>query len=134
MRSFIGPIITALAFASAVPAAAQPKPASGQSALVRAAATRDPAAERESYMQRARDEMAIWQRKLDDFGAKSEAKATAAQARTAKALDSAWAETKTASARLEAAGAADWESAKASYGKASHKLAMAWQKVDSGKK
>ncbi|MDR3464518.1 MAG: hypothetical protein P4M07_01105 [Xanthobacteraceae bacterium] len=133
MRIVIGPIIAALALAGALPAAAQSKPASDQ-APVRVATTRDPAAERETYMQRARDEMGIWQQKLNDFTTRAEARGTAAQTKAMKALDGAWAETKAASARLEAAGAADWNSAKASYRSASHKLAMAWQKVDAGKK
>ncbi len=133
MRIVIGPIIATLALAGVLPAAAQSKPPSDQ-APVRVAATRDPTAARETYLQRARDEMGTWQQKLNDFTTATVAGETAEQAKAKKALDSAWAETKAASARLEAAGAADWERAKAAYSKASHKLAMAWQKVDPGKK
>jgi hypothetical protein len=133
MKILVVPIIATLALAGVLPAAAQSKPASDQ-AMARVAMTRDPAAERETYMQRARDEMGTWQQKLNDFTSRVEAGETAEQARAKKALDSAWAATKTASARLEAASAADWDSAKAGYSKASHKLAMAWQKVDPGKK
>jgi hypothetical protein len=53
------------------------------------------------------------------------------EASASKDLDSAWAETKTASSRLETAGEKDWDSAKASFKTASDKLAMAWQKVNS---
>jgi hypothetical protein len=133
MRIIIAPVIATLVLAGALPAAAQSKPASGQT-TVGVATPRDPTAERETTMQRARDEMGIWQQKLNDFTTRAEGRGTAAQAKAIKALDSAWAETKAASARLEAAGAADWDSAKAAYRKASHKLAMAWQKVDAGKK
>jgi len=133
MRILIGPIIATLALAGTLPAAAQTRPAPDQ-AQVRVATTRDPAAERETFTQRARDEMGVWQQKFNDLSARVEARGTAAQARAMKAIDSAWADTKTASERLEAAGAEDWDGAKASYKKASHKLALAWQKIDPEKK
>jgi hypothetical protein len=134
MKILIVPILATLTLAGALPAAAESKPATGQAAPVRPATTRDPAAGRETFMQRARDEMGIWQQKLNDFTTKAEASGAAAQVKAKKSLDSAWADTKTASARLETAGAADWESAKASYRKASHKLAVAWQKIAHEKK
>lgn len=94
------------------------------------ATTRDPAAERNSYTQRAQDEVRIWEQKLHDFNAKVQASASEAKASATKELNDAWAQTKTASARLETAGEKDWGSAKASFQTASHKLAVAWHKLN----
>jgi hypothetical protein len=130
MKIFIAPlVIGTLALAGASPAAAQSKPLSDQGVSV-GVATRDSTAERSSYKQKAQDEIRIWQQKLDDFDAKMKAKATEAQTSASKDLDDAWTQTKMASARLETAGEADWVSAKVSFQTASHKLAVAWQKVN----
>jgi hypothetical protein len=132
MRSFIAPLlIGVLVLAGASPAAAQLKPASDQKGVsVGMAPTRDAAAERENYTQKAQDEVRIWQQKLHNFDAKAQVKATEAEASASKALDQAWTETKTASARLETAGRKDWDSAKASFKTASDKLAVSWHKVN----
>jgi len=130
MNIFIAPlVIGTLALAGASPAAAQSKPLSDQNVSV-GVATHDSTAERSIYKQKAQDEIRIWQQKLDDFDAKMKAKATEAQTSASKDLDDAWTQTKMASARLETAGEADWGSAKVSFQTASHKLAVAWQKVN----
>ena len=130
MRIAIAPLlIGTLVLAGASPAAAQSKPAS-EGVSVGMAPTRDAAIERESYTQKAQDDVRIWQQKLHDFDAKAEVKATDARASAAKDLDEAWSETKTASARLETAGEKDWNSAKASFKTASDKLAVSWHKVN----
>jgi hypothetical protein len=132
MRLFFAPMmIGMLALAGASPAAAQSKTGSGQGTSVGMSATRDAATERSSYTHHAQDEVQIWQQKLHDFDAKMRVNATKAEASASKDLDSAWAETQTASSRLETAGEKDWDSAKASYKTASDRLASAWQKVGS---
>jgi hypothetical protein len=129
MKILIAPlVIAALALASTLPAAAQSKPDNGTS--VGMATTHDPAADRNSYTQKAQGEMHMWEQKLQDFNAKAETKATAAETSASKDLDSAWAETRTASSQLETVSEKDWDSAKASFQTASHKLAVAWQKVN----
>ncbi len=131
MRIFIAPlVIGTLALAGASPAAAQSKPVSGQGISIGAANSGDSMAERNSYKQKAQDEIRIWQQKLNDFDAKVQVKATDAQTSASKDLDDAWTQTKMASARLETAGEADWSSAKASFKKESDKLAVAWHKVN----
>jgi hypothetical protein len=131
MRIAIAPLlIGTLVLAGASPAAAQSKPASNQGVSIGVASTRDAAAERESYTQKAQSEVRIWQQKLHDFDAKARVKATKAQADASKDLDEAWTETKTASARLETAGEKDWDSAKTSFKTASDKLAVSWHKVN----
>jgi hypothetical protein len=111
-----------------MPAASQSDPGTGAS--VRLVATHDSTADRETYTQKARDEMQLWQQKLHDFDAKAQAKATDAQTRASKDLDSAWTEAKSASDRLDTAGVKDWSRAKASFQTASHKLDLAWRKID----
>lgn len=135
MRMLIAPMLLGtLAVAVVSPAAAQSKPVSDKGTSVGVATTRDPAAERDSYTQRARDEVRIWEQKLHDFDAKVKASANAAKAGSTKDLDDAWAQTMTASARLETAGEKDWGSAKTSFQTASHKLAVAWHKLNPGDK
>jgi hypothetical protein len=131
MRIFIAPmLLVTLAFAGASPAAAQSKPVSDKGTSVGVATTRDPAAERNSYTQKAQDEVRIWEQKLQDFNAKVQASASRAKASATKDLNDAWAQTKTASARLETAGEKDWASAKTSFQRASHKLTVAWHKLN----
>jgi hypothetical protein len=132
MRIAIAPLlIGTLVLAGASPATAQSKPASDQKGMsVGMAPTRDAAAERETYTQKAQADVRVWQQKLHDFDAKTEVKATDAQASASKDLDQAWTETKTASARLQTAGEKDWNSAKASFKTASDKLAVSWHKVN----
>jgi hypothetical protein len=115
-----------------LPAASQSGLGSGAS--VRLVANHDSTADRETYTQKARDEMQLWQEKLHDFDAKAQAKARDAQTRASKDLDSAWTEAKSASDRLDTAGEKDWSRAKASFQTASHKLDLAWRKIDPGNK
>jgi hypothetical protein len=131
MRHFNVPIaIAMLTLAGASPAAAQSKPASDQGTSVGMATPRDAAAERNSYTQQAQDEVRVWERKLNDFDAKAQVKATDAKTRASKDVDDAWAQTKTAFARLETAGEKDWDSAKTSFKSASDKLAVSWKRVN----
>jgi hypothetical protein len=130
MKIFIVPIVIAtLAFGGTSAAVAQTKPGAEQGTSVGMAPVRNAASERESYMQTAQAEMRIWQQRLNDFDAKVQVKATEAETGAAKDLDSAWAETKTASARLETAGVKDWDSAKVSFNIASDKLDAVWRKL-----
>jgi len=116
-----------VAMAGALPAAAQsiqPTP-SASSAQMASVSTAD----RESYVQKAREEMQQWQLKLQDLSEKARTKATEANIAAQKDFNQAWTEADTASQKLETASAADWESAKSSFNKASQKLAAVWQKI-----
>ena len=131
MKALLAPImIGLLAIACASPAAAQPKPTPGQSETIGAATPRTTPDDKTSYLQQTKDEMRLWDQKLHDFNAKVQIKATAAQTKASKELDAAWADTKSASSRLETAGELDWAKAKASFKTATAKLAMAWQKIN----
>ncbi len=120
-------IIGPLALAAVLPAAGQTLRMPQPSTSVRLAAISD--LDRETYTQKARAEMLVWQQKLHEFGERTKAKTTDAQTKATNDLDQAWADTKTASARLETAAAEDWESAKTSFRNASDKLAVAWQNI-----
>lgn len=136
MKIFIALImIGLLALAGAAPAAAQSKSDKGTS--VGAAATDDPAAERNNFTNHAQDEMRMWEQKLHDFNAKPKTNVTEAQTAASRNLDSAWAETKTAWTQLVhvglnvgTAGPNAWASAQADFQTASQKLAAAWQKAN----
>lgn len=134
MRFLVGPIIAALALASAVPAAGQSNLGSGSGASVRFAAAHDSTAGREAYTQKARDDMQEWQRKLQAFGGKIQADATQARNSAADDLNKAWTRADAASRRLETVSSEDWDSAKISFKRASRKLDLAWRKIDLGKK
>jgi hypothetical protein len=125
-------IIGPLLFAGTFPIHSQTLRHPDRNGFVQLAAA-DPA-ERDTYMQKARAEMLVWKQKLQEFGDKTKANATKAQAKASSELDEAWSQTKAASARLETAAAKDWESAKTSYRNASDKLALAWQNIGAEKK
>jgi hypothetical protein len=120
-------VIAPLALAAALPAAGQTLRTPQQNTPIRLAAISD--TERTTYTEKARAEMLVWQQKLHDFGERSKVKATDAQTKATNDLNQAWANTKTASARLETAAAEDWESAKTSFRNASDQLAVAWRNI-----
>jgi type II secretory pathway pseudopilin PulG len=131
MNNFIAALMLgAFAIAAVSPAPAQSTPLSRQTGTVDVADSRDALGERRSYLQQAQEEMRIWEQKLHDFDANAQVKASDAQARASKHLQDAWTEAKTASSRLETAGEADWNKAKASFKTASARLAVAWQTVN----
>jgi hypothetical protein len=113
-------------------------PAAGQSihptqptASFRVAAVADWKAERDIYIQKARDDVQAWQQKLHDLRQKARVKNSEANLMARRNFDTAWTEAEDASRRLETVGAQDWESAKVSFHKASQKLAVVWEKIKS---
>jgi hypothetical protein len=111
-------------------------PAAGQSiqppqsaAPSRVAVVADWNAEREAYVQKARDDVQEWQRKLHDFSEKTRTKTSEANITAKNDFNTAWTEAEDAFHKLETVGANDWESAKTSYNKASQKLAAIWEKI-----
>ena len=102
----------------------QPAP-STSSVQVAAVSTAD----RDTYVQKAREELQQWQVKLQDFSDKARTKATKANIAAQSEFNKAWAEADAAAQQLETAGAADWEGAKSTFQEASQKLAAVWQKM-----
>ncbi|MGO8738898.1 hypothetical protein [Rhodoblastus sp.] len=86
-------------------------------------------ADRATYAQKARAELQEWRVKLDRFGESAKAGSNEARKSASEDLNKAWTKARDASARLGTAAAADWESAKASFKKATDELAAMWAKV-----
>lgn len=117
-------IVATLALAGVAPAraadsGAQPQP-------VEAAA---PVAERGATVQKARDDLNDWRKKLDAYAETAKAESQTARTQAAEDLDKAWTKTKDAAARLENASADEWASAKAEFKKESDALAARWAKT-----
>jgi len=111
-------------------------PAAGQSvqppqsaASSRMAAVADWKTERDTYVQKARDEVQAWQQKLHDLREKTKTRNSEASITTQKDFNAAWTEADDALHKLETVGTEDWESAKMSFNKASLKLVATWQKI-----
>jgi len=122
----IGPLVLIGALHAA---AGQSTLALGSGAPIQLAAGGDSTADRDTYTQKARDEMQEWQRKLHDFSEKAEAKGKEAGDAAGNDLNKAWTKAKAASSRLQTVGAEGWESAKTSFEEASRELVDAWDKI-----
>jgi hypothetical protein len=119
----------ALLLANMLPAAAQPALHFRADASARFIAVNDQTADRDTYAQKAHDEVQDWRLKLHDFNAKAEVDGKALD-RTAKAdLNRAWHQTRIASRKLRTVGAEGWDVAKSDYEKASRDLADAWHRI-----
>jgi hypothetical protein len=122
----IGPLVLIGALHAA---AGQSTLALGSGAPIQLAAGGDSTADRDTYTQKARDEMQEWQRKLHDFSEKVVAKGKEAGNATENDLHEAWTKAEAASRQLQTVGAEGWESARSSFEKASHELAETWHKI-----
>ena len=123
-------ILCTLALLSvALPVGANPVFPLRTSAPTALTAASDATSDRDSYRQKAHDDVRDWQQKLHDFDAKAKIEGREAD-RTAKAdLHKAWDKTKVASRKLRTASAEGWTGAKAEYEKASQDLADTWHKI-----
>jgi hypothetical protein len=80
-----------------------------EGASVRLVTDRDSTADRETYTQKAHDDMQEWQPNLRAFDEKVQAKAVQAHTSTMDDLTKAWTQAEAASRRLETASSEDWE-------------------------
>ena len=115
-----------------LPAAAGPSTSSDTS--MRMAAGSDSTPDRDTYTQRARDDLQEWQRRVHDFSEKAKTNGQKDAAAAQHDLNEAWTKTEAAAHKLQTASAEEWERAKASYEKASHDLADAWRRIGSADK
>ncbi len=131
MRIFTAAIVFApLLLVGVLPAiAGQPAALSSPNTPAGAGAGTDSATDRGTYMERARDEVQEWQRKLHDFSLQSKDKGQSARDSSGNALNDAWNKTRAASHKLQTASAERWESAKISFEKASRRLGDAWHQI-----
>jgi hypothetical protein len=86
-------------------------------------------ADHDTYAQKVRGDMQDWQQRLQAFGEKAKSQGRQADNATANALNAAWSRTQEGAHKLQTATAEGWESAKASYEKASNDLAGAWARI-----
>ena len=121
----LGPLLL-IGLIGTLPAAGQSIQPTRPTASSRVAAA-DWKAERDAYVQNARDKVQEWQREQHDF--REKARNAETNIKTRKHFNTAWTEVENASRKLETAGAEDWESAKVSFHKASQKLAAVWEKI-----
>ena len=121
----IGPVL----LTGALPAAGQSTIRPGSGASVPTPAGVDAAADRNTYKQKARDEMQEWQRKPHDFETKAAVNGSKVGDAAKMDLNEAWARTKAASRQLETASVEGWDSAKTSFEAASRELAVAWDRI-----
>jgi hypothetical protein len=112
-----------------LPAASQSVQPTTPTVSLKVAAVADWKAERDAYVQKARDEVQAWQRKLHDLREKARTKNSEENITARNNLNAAWTEADDAFHRLETVGTEDWESAKTSYNKASLKLSGIWDKI-----
>jgi hypothetical protein len=125
-------VIGPLMLIGALPAVAGPSTlAFGSDAPVRLAADVAPTTDRDTYTQKARNDMHEWLQKLHAFNEKMKANGHKAGNAAENDLDKAWTDYRTASHKLRTVGDDGWESAKTSYDKASRDLANAWEKFRS---
>jgi hypothetical protein len=123
-------VLAAFVLAGGGAALAELAPTSPRPAVPVELAATDPApADHASVAQKARAEVQEWRIKLDAFGESAKTHSGEAWKTASESLNAAWIKTREASARLEAAAAADWKSARASYTQASDELAAKWTKV-----
>ena len=115
----VGPLMLLGALAPSTQAAT----ASQSTTPIQMAAVNDSATDRDSYSQKAREDMRDWQQKLRDFSEKAEAKGKEADRAAKSDLNEAWRKTEEASRKLQTASAEGWERAKSDYEKASRDLA-----------
>ena len=131
MRIFAASItIGSFMLIGALPAAAgQSVRVLGSGAPIQLAASGNSTRDRDTYTQKARDEMQEWQRKLINFNGKVEAKGKEASTAAEKDLQKAWTNADNASHELQTVGAEGWKSAKITFETAFRKLGGAWDKV-----
>jgi hypothetical protein len=107
-------------------------PLRASASTIHLAAAENPA-DRKTYVQTKDAGMAQWRRRIEDFAARTQAKATAADRAALREIQSAWSHVEQASSALDAAGEDGWDKAKAAYERASPDLEATWARVGPAK-
>jgi hypothetical protein len=84
---------------------------------------------RKEYIQRAQEQIHLWQRRMNELAEETKAKAVEGGGQAQQALDDAWADVKTNWQRLQAAAPDAWEKTRATFEEASERMKSTWQKV-----
>jgi hypothetical protein len=119
-------VFAALILLGALPAAGQSAP---PAVPPQTGASSDPAPGHDTYLETARADLQQWRGELDAFAATAEAEGRADSRAAADRLNVAWANTRAAAGKLQAAGAEGWERARASFEDTSRDFTEAFDKV-----
>ncbi len=119
-------IVVPLLLIGVLPAAAFPPSPVG--AAIQVAEGSAGTSDRDTYAQKARNEMTEWQKKLHDVIDKAKVTGQEIGDATEAGLNAAWAKAQSAAQTLQAATADGWESAKSAYETAARDLSDAWAK------
>lgn len=125
----VGPFILAGVAQAGV---TQFNPLRASASTIYLAAAENPA-DRKSYVQTKEGRMAQWRSRIDDFEARTQAKATAADQAASREIQGAWNHVERASSALDGAGQDGWDSAKAAYEQASRDLEATWARIGPSK-
>ena len=125
----VGPFALAgLAQAGVMPSS----PIRGSVSTIHLTAAETPAG-RKAYVQTKDAGIAQWRSRIDDFAARTQAKATATDRAASRKIQGAWRHVERASSALDAAGVEGWDNAKAAYEGASRDLEATWARVGPAK-
>jgi hypothetical protein len=122
----VGPLV-ALAGPPAV--AGHSRPLLVNQLLVKVADNDDFAARKDAYLQKSRNDMAEWQRKMHVAGERGEAQGHEAAATTRAHLDRTWTAAERSWRDLQAAGAEGWDSTKNAYERSAAELRVQWHQL-----
>ena len=92
-------------------------------------AASETATDRDTYSQKAHDDVHEWQQKLRDFNVKAKAEGKEADQAAKADLNKAMDKTEIASRKLQVSSEEGWKVAKAEFEKASQGLADAWHRI-----
>jgi hypothetical protein len=121
-----GPLI-ALAGTPAV--AGHSRPLLVNELLVKVADNDDFAARKDAYLQKSRDDMAGWQKKMHAAGERGEADGHDAAATTREHLDRTWTAAEQGWRDLQAASAEGWDRTKNAYERSAAELRVQWHRL-----
>jgi hypothetical protein len=89
--------------------------------------------DRKTYVETKDEGMAKWRSRIDDFTARTHAKATAAGEAASREIERAWRHVEQASRILDTVGEDGWDNAKTAYERASRDLGATWARVGPAK-
>jgi hypothetical protein len=95
---------------------------------IQLAASGEAPSDREGFVQKAHENTAKWQRKLQALNDKADANGKAAAISAEDDVHKAWSKVEATSQKLETASAEGWQDAKAAFETASRELADTWHK------
>ena len=109
--------------------AGHPTPLQVNGPLLKLADDQDFAASKQAYVQKKRDEMAKWQKKMHAARERTEAEAQQASADAKAHLERTWSATERAWRKLQSESAEGWDKTKHAYERSTAELRAQWHKL-----